>query len=82
MPALREGDRFLVDLVEGSEVEMMRDGCRAARVWRVSELRRLDGIEIRGAARQDWRGAGGALRGVDSTRLSLATIRWLGESSS
>ena len=56
MPALRKGDRFLVDLVEGSEVEMMREGCRAAMVWRVSELRRLDGIEIREAALQ-----GGAL---------------------
>ena len=56
MPVLRRGDRFLVDLVEGSEVEMTREGCRAARVWRVSELRKLDGTEIREAARQ-----GGAL---------------------
>ena len=46
MPALREGDRFLVDLVEAYEVEMMREGCRAAEVWRVSELRSLDGTRL------------------------------------
>ena len=43
MPMLREGDKFLVDLVEADEVEMAREGCRAAEVWRVSELRSLDG---------------------------------------
>ena len=26
MPMLREGDRFLVDLVEADEVEMVREG--------------------------------------------------------
>ena len=30
MPSLREGDTFLVDLVEADEVEMGREGCRAA----------------------------------------------------
>jgi hypothetical protein len=43
MSTLREADRFLVDLVEVDEVEMVREGCRAAEVWRVSELRSLDG---------------------------------------
>ena len=56
MPTLREGDRFLVDLVEADEVEMVREGCRAAEVWRVSELRGLDGTGLREAA-----GPGGAL---------------------
>ena len=56
MPELRRGDKFLVDLVEGKEVEMMREGCRAAGVWRVSELRGLDGTELREAAQE-----GGAL---------------------
>merc|ERR1711966_558725 len=50
MPALREGDSFLVDLVEADEVEMVREGCRAAEVWRVSELRSLDGARLREAA--------------------------------
>ena len=50
MPALREGDRFLVDLVEADEVEMVREGCRAVEVWRVSELRGLDGARLREAA--------------------------------
>ena len=36
MPKLREGDRFLVDLVEADEVEMVREGYRAAEVWRVN----------------------------------------------
>ena len=49
MPALREGDEFLVDLVEADEVEMVREGCRAAEVWRVSELRSLDGTRLREA---------------------------------
>ena len=39
MPTLREGDRFLADLVEADEVKMVREGCRVAEVWRVSELR-------------------------------------------
>jgi hypothetical protein len=56
IPALREGDRFLVDLVEADEVEMVREGCRAAEVWRVSELRGLDGARLREAA-----ASGGAL---------------------
>ena len=50
MPALREEDRFLVDLVEAGEVEMVREGCRVAEVWRVSELRSLDGTRLREAA--------------------------------
>ena len=45
-PALREGDRFLVDLVGADEVEMVRDGCRAAGVWRISKLRGLDGARL------------------------------------
>ena len=49
MPSLREGDKFLVDLVEADEVEMVREGCRAAEVWRVSELRSLDGARLREA---------------------------------
>jgi hypothetical protein len=51
MPTLREGDRFLVDLVEADEVEMVREGCRAAEVWRVSELRSLGGSGLREAAK-------------------------------
>ena len=51
MLVLREGDRFLVDLVE-----MVREGCRAVEVWRVSELRRLDGAGLREAME-----SGGAL---------------------
>ena len=47
MPVLREGDRFLVDLVEADGVGMVREGCRAAEVWRVSELRRLGGAGLR-----------------------------------
>ena len=49
MFALREGDRFLVDLVDADEVEIVREGGRAAKVWRVSELRGLDGTRLREA---------------------------------
>ena len=49
MPTLRKGDKFLVDLVEEDEVVMVREGCRAAEVWRVSELRSLDGASLREA---------------------------------
>ena len=49
MPTLREGDMFLVDLVEADEVEMLRESCRATEVWMVSELRSLDGIRLREA---------------------------------
>ena len=49
MPLLREEDKFLVDIVEADEVDSMREGCRAAGVWRVSEVRRLDGAELREA---------------------------------
>ena len=51
MPILREVDRFLVDLVETYEVEMVREGCRAAEVWRVSELRDLGGTGLWESAR-------------------------------
>ena len=51
MPTLRKGDKSPVDLVEAEEVEMAREGCRAAEVWRVSELRSLDGTRLREAAR-------------------------------
>ena len=30
MPLLREEDRFLVDIVDTEEVDMVREGCRAA----------------------------------------------------
>jgi ribonuclease HI len=50
MPLLREEDRFLVDIVDTEEVDMVREGCRAAGVWRVSEVRGLDGAELREAA--------------------------------
>ena len=48
-PTLRKGDKFLVDLVETDEVEMVREGCKAAEVWWVSELRSLDGTSLREA---------------------------------
>ena len=50
MPAMREGDRFLVDLVGADEVEMVREGCSAAEVWRVSQLRSPDGAGLRETA--------------------------------
>ena len=50
MPLLREEDRFLVDMVDTDEVDMVREGCRAAGVWRVSEVRGLNGAELREAA--------------------------------
>ena len=56
MPLLREEDKFLVDIVDTEEVDMVREGCRAAGVWRVSEVRGLDGAELREAAQ-----SGGAL---------------------
>ncbi len=68
MPTLREGDKFLVDLVEADEVEMVREGCRAAEVWRVSELRGLDGTRLREAVKPN-----GALD-VSYTDLALPTI--------
>ena len=52
-------DMFLVDLVEADEVEMVREGCRAAEVWRVSELRSLDGTRPREAVEPN-----GALAGL------------------
>ena len=45
-----------MDIVEAEEVDMMREGCRAAGVWRVSEVRGLDGAELREAVQ-----SGGAL---------------------
>ena len=42
-----------MDLVEADEVEMVREGCRAAEVWRVSELRSLDGAGLREAVEPD-----------------------------
>ena len=56
MPLLREEDKFLVDIVDHEEVDMVREGCRAAGVWRVSEVRGLDGAELREVAQ-----SGGAL---------------------
>ena len=51
MPTLREGNIFFVDLVEADDVEMVKESCRAAEVWRVSELRSLDGTRLREAAK-------------------------------
>ena len=65
MPILREGNRFLVDPVEADGVEMVRkmvrEGRGAAEVWRVSELRGLDGSRADGdncskALVAHWRG--------------------------
>ena len=56
MPKLREQDRFQVDMVGADRVGVVREGCRAADVWRVSELRGLDGAGMREAA-----GPGGVL---------------------
>ena len=56
MPLLREEVRFLVDIVEVDEMDPMREGCRAAGIRRVSEVRRLDGVELREAVQ-----SGGAL---------------------
>ena len=67
MPTLREGDRFLVDLVEADEVEMVREGCRAADMWRVSELRSLDGAGLREAVKPG--GAPGRLVGKGKARF-------------
>ena len=50
VPLLREQDRFLVDIVDAEEVDIVREGCRAAGVWRVSEVRGLGGAELREAA--------------------------------
>ena len=49
MPTLREGIGLFVDLVEAGGVEMVREGCRAAEVWMVSEMRNLDGAGLREA---------------------------------
>ena len=51
---MREGDKFLIDLVEADEVEMVREACRAVEVWRVSELRRLDGAGLRDSSGRQW----------------------------
>ena len=53
---MREEHKFLVDIVDPEEVDMVREGCRAAGVWRVSEVRGLDGVELREAVQ-----SGGAL---------------------
>ena len=81
MPTLREGDRFLVDLVEADEVEMVREGCRAAEVWRVSELRSLDGIKPREAVKPNGalerladKGKAGELWGQVVRRVTQ--VRW------
>jgi hypothetical protein len=77
MPKLREGDRFLVDLVEADEVEMVWEGCRAAEVWRVSELRGMYGTRMREAAKSDGalerlvgRGNAGKARGEAGRRVA------------
>ena len=46
VPLLREEDKFLADIVEVDEVGMVREGCSAAGIWRVSEVRELDGAEL------------------------------------
>ena len=69
MPCLRGGDKFLVDLAEGSEVKMIREGCRAAGVWRVSELRGLDGTELKESAQ-----AGGALERLAGKGKALRQV--------
>ena len=43
------GLRLLVDIVDLEEVDMVREVCRAAGVWRASEVRGLDGAEPREA---------------------------------
>ena len=57
MSRLREEDTFLVNIVEAEEVDMMREGCKAARVWSMSEVRGRDGVELREAIQ-----SGGALQ--------------------
>ena len=51
MPTLREGDRFLVGLVEADEVAGDgKGGCKVAEMWVVSELGSLGGAGLREAA--------------------------------
>ena len=47
VPLLREEGKFWVDIVDAEEVDIVREGCRAAGVWRVSEIRGLDGADLR-----------------------------------
>ena len=79
MPTLREGGKFLVDLVEADEVELVREGCRAAGVWRVTELRSLDGTRLREAVEPNGalerlvgRGKAGGLWGKVVRRVAQA----------
>ena len=63
--------------METDEVEMVREGCRSAEVWNVSELMSLDGTGLREAA-----GPGGALerlvdKGKASRRLCLPSTNGL-----
>ena len=69
MPLLREEDKFLVDIVDPEEVDMVREGCRAARVWRVSEVRGLDGAELREAVQ-----SGGSTREADGQRQGRCQV--------
>ena len=72
MSLLREEDTFLVDIVDHEEVDIVREGCRAAGVWRVSESRGLDGAEIREAAQ-----SGGALeRLVGRGKQVPSGVKW------
>ena len=55
--------------MEAGEADLMRKRCRAAGIWRVSEVRRLDGVEMGEAAQSE-----GALeRPVDNGK---AGTRW------
>ena len=54
VPLLREEDKFLVDIIDPEEVDMVREERRAAGVWRVSEVRGLDGVQLREAIQSGW----------------------------
>ena len=84
MPTLRKGDKFLVDLVEADEVEMVREGCRAAEVWRVNELRSLDETSLREAVEPNGalerlvgRGKAGRLWGEVARRVKSESVKWV-----
>ena len=69
---LKEEVKFLVDIVDPEEVDMVREGCKATGVWRVSEVQGLDGDEIREAAQ-----SGGALeRLVGRGKQVPSGVKW------